>query len=623
MKKRILALLLALLCVFSTFVLSACGEDESSVDDPNATNRATPITLTLCIVAESYTEDARLSIQSALNEITREEYNANVVLFIATEEQYQAYLDGKLSEAELAMLANPNKDENGLPLTVEGYPALAGDQFDVLWVDGYDHLLKLVKAGDLEKLTLNEQKLISQYIDPAALEMAGMYEFATYAVPVRHVFGDYTYLLLKKDIVDHADVAFDHTGVNSLSTLAPYLTKVRELKAGGTFSADMTILQNMPDSRYLVPKQVLVKDPQTGATDFRTVEGLLLGANACFPNFDKQGIPHSTLTLENSAPLTLLTNPEYQDEVIYSALLEEFDMLATGEVTDTTNCAAAFVKGDASLIEKYEEMGYYVVEYAKPIATRDTLSESMFAVSTKTVSAKRSLELITALVTNSDICNLLAYGVEEEHYEIVTEGDEDVVDFITENEGKYVATNVYKSNGLYCGNQFLTMPNVDMNASERALSANNWYAAADQDMAMTIDPYAFFYIDTTKGTMQSLLPEMEGLFATVQANIDGFTSFADFKVYYGDLIPDPNDPTNLIPDPDKVRAGTLEEYIAAFRKFLAEDQLAVLMANTNYSKTFGGADPTIPATSKTSSVAGQYDSWYRKTKLGSLASAAE
>ena len=629
MKRRILALLLALL-----FVLSACGEEEGSLEDPNATKRAAPITLSLCMVAESYTEDARLSIQAALNEITREEYNTNVVLYIVTKDQYQKVVNDKLTAAENSQIVTPNKDANGLPLVDEGYPALGVNQFDVLWIDGYEHMLELVEAKKLIKLPLSEQKLISQYIDPVALEMAGMYEFATYAVPVRHVFGDYTYLLLRKDVVGHTDVAFDPNGVNSLSTLAPYLTKVHDLKElekeklekeelaeEDAFFANMTVLQNMPDARYLRPAQALVADAQ-GKTSLQVVEGLLLGSNACFPKLDKEGIPHSTLTFKNSAPLTLLTNPEYQDEVIYSSLFEELDMLGTGEVTDATDCAAAFVKGDASLIDKYKD-DYYVIEYSKPIATRDTLSESMFAVSHKTVSENRSLELISALVTNPEICNLLAYGVEDEHYEIISEGDEDVVDFIVAGEGKYVETNVYKNSGLYCGNQFLTMPYKGMTPSERALAANNWYAAADQDMAMTIDPFTFFYIDTTKGDMKNILPSMQALFATVKANIDGFTDFADFKVYYGELIPDPNNPTNLIPDPDKVRPGTTEEYVAAYREFLAVDQLAILMANETYTKTFGGSDPTVPATNRMNSVAGQYNSWYGKTKLGTLASADE
>lgn len=633
MKKRILALLLAMLFVFSTVVLSACGEESDPSEGLDEGNRADPITLTLCIVADSYTEEARLAIQSELNLITQEQYNTNVVLYIATHDQYRKILADHLAAAKDGTNKSPNLDAQGNEIVAEGYAGLTGTQFDVVWIDGYDHFLELAASGALKKLNLGERKELNQYIDPLALTLAGRYEGATesgtYAVPVRHIFGDYTYLLLNKDVVKNENINFDYKNVTSLSALEPYITQVMALQEEGKLSKDMTVLQNLPEAQYLRPVQAIKKvDKQIENV---VLPNVLLGSNVCFPTIDENGIPHSTLSQKNSAIGSLLLNEQYQDEVIYRALYGNGDgqlgILKEGAVTDA-NCAAAFVKGDASLKEMYENMGYYVVEYAQPVATRAELSRSMFGITANTINELRSLELICALTTNADVCNLLAYGVEDQHYKLITEDDEKVVEFITKGNADYKETNLYKNDGLYCGNQFLTLPNKEMTPSQRILAKDQWYVAAGQDLAMTINPFDFFSPDisktSSKMTIEGILPEVEQLVGTVLQNIDGFTKYKNFQVYTGVWITDPDDPNSLIPadpdDPKKWREGTEAEYVAAFRKFLSEDQQEILMANSMFKK-LAGLDSAKPNVSL--SFWGQYNAWYTKIKLNELLKVTE
>lgn len=605
MKKRMLAFLLAVMCVLSVFAFSACGDDDTGDDLSTEANRADPMTLTLCLVADEVTETSRLALQTALNSITKADLNTNVILTIKTTAEYEAYVDAQFAAVAAgtgaAIPGSAGNDPDADTDIVVQYPDLLDNQFDVLLVRGYDNFKKYTDSGNLVKLDTHfngDEKIITTFIDPLAMK-AGRLSKGTYAIPNRHVFGKYTYLLLDKALVDaHAAsvTGFDYTTVKSMDALAPYLNKMQELKMGGTISADTVILQNLPQNLIYA------------------YQNTLLGASACFPVVDATGYPNSTLTKENTTPSSLLLNKDYQDYVIYSKLLNEFAMLDAGDVTADTDCVAAFVTGDAISKKAYEDMGYYVVEYAKPVATRESLCETMFGISKYTISEARSAELLTLLATDSRVCNLLAYGIEDVHYRVV----DDVIELIKEGDGDYDANNRYLGNLLYSGNQFLLARCPDrMTEDMLTLSADNWDIAAKQNMEMTLNIYDAFDLNTTRTTKKDpftgkdtleksittaeMLTELQTISATINTNIAGFKGFTGYQV------PDQThiDPSTGDVVVDSWRTGTLDEYVAEFRAFMAEDQQALLEADrsylmaTNYQNYY-----------RTFSIAGQYGTWY-------------
>ncbi len=602
MKKRILAMLLAALCIFSMFALSACGdEDDGGGTLSTEANRADPVTLTLCLIAEEVTEAARASLEDALNQITKAELNTNVVLTIKTSAEYQAYVDAQLAavaagkgEPIVGSAGNVN-DETNADVTVQ-YPDLLDNQFDVFLVCGYDKLVELVKAKQvvaLDTLISSNAKPIATYIDPIAM-IAGRYNKSIYAMPNRHLFGEYTYLLLDKTLADAyktTNADFDFNRIKSLAALEPFLSAVKAQKDGGDAAlAETNILQNLPERTFF------------------EFQSSLLGYAACYPEFSgADNYPYSTLTQWNTTPSSLLLNSVYQDYVVYKSLFTQQSMLTTGEITADTDCAAAFVTGSIVAKEAYEAMGYYVVEYAKPVATQAALSESMYAISKYTYDQKRSVELLQLLATDSRVCDLFAYGVEDIHY---TRGEDDNGDFIelmTADHSDYQADNVYRGNLLYAGNQLLLTRSDRMDAEMLALAKDNWKLAAEQNMATTINVYDYFPFDATKaafdpatgvavsGKMSDVMEEVKTLSATILENIAAFPALGTLTV--------PDDPVNNPTGPSHI--ANLQEYVAAFKNFLAVEQQALLEANNSYQVAIASGSG-----SRRNSVAGQYEIYH-------------
>ena len=97
---------------------------------------------------------------------------------------------------------------------------------------------------------------------------------------------------------------------------------------------------------------------------------------------------------------------EYEDKGYFSKNPETDDKFAV-----------ALMKGDASLPDAYSD-DYYVKVVKKPVATEETVFESMLGVTTYTKNLDRAMEIITLLNTDPELRNLLQYGIKGTHYDI-------------------------------------------------------------------------------------------------------------------------------------------------------------------------------------------------------------
>jgi hypothetical protein len=88
---------------------------------------------------------------------------------------------------------------------------------------------------------------------------------------------------------------------------------------------------------------------------------------------------------------------------------------------DGKKIALQVVKGGAELQAKYRDE-YYMVALETPRIEEEDVFGSMFAVSYFTRSLSRSMEVITYLNTNSDLRNVLQYGVKGVHYDLNPDG---------------------------------------------------------------------------------------------------------------------------------------------------------------------------------------------------------
>lgn len=135
---------------------------------------------------------------------------------------------------------------------------------------------------------------------------------------------------------------------------------------------------------------------------------------------------------------SLFTNKEYRD--LYATLKDYEYKGYYGTPTETQNSAISFVKGDAKILKDYEAVmdkvakgdslaeytyngrAYYVLVAEYPMATEDELYGNMFAVYENSPYLSRAMKVLTYLNTNSEMRNLLQYGIENFHYELNDDG---------------------------------------------------------------------------------------------------------------------------------------------------------------------------------------------------------
>lgn len=135
---------------------------------------------------------------------------------------------------------------------------------------------------------------------------------------------------------------------------------------------------------------------------------------------------------------SLFTNKEYRD--LYATLKDYEYKGYYGTPTANQTAAVSFVKGNAKILQDYEAVmaevekgnslaeykyngrAYYVLVAEYPMATEDELYGNMFAVYENSEYLARAMKVLTYLNTNSEMRDLLQYGIEGYHYELNDNG---------------------------------------------------------------------------------------------------------------------------------------------------------------------------------------------------------
>jgi len=489
MKKRLLCFLIAVLCVLP-LALTGCGDEEEMKEVGKK-----PLTLTLYgITGETTTEEAIKAVEEELNVYTEGKFNTHIVLKLYPEDEYYKIIDEKLADIdrikkEEEEAAKKKKEEDKLlqqmgqtrppeSTTVETeaetyeengatkvvYPDVKETQLDIFMVQGTANLNKYKEAGYLNGLSdsiNNTTKLISQYIAPELLAAAtiggrgqqnGLVDKTgvVYGVPNNTVAGEYTYLLVNKELAKQ--YYYSANDVKTLDLLVNFLDDA------ATNHADYITLYNEPPlaAAYLTEEPSLIGDLVTG----------------------------STYAFTRMTPGNLLSMSGYNNYVNSVYELRKQNRIVDGDayrLPEDQKIAAAFIKGNAALSAEYEDE-YYVIEYAKPMAKPTEWPGTMFCVSSYTVgTTERCMEVIQALQTVSSFRNTFQYGVNGVHY------SEDEYTGIVN-----ILNDDYAMDPDDTGNLFLLKPNNRMSETELALAANNWELAKQQYRDTVISPYTMF-----------------------------------------------------------------------------------------------------------------------------------
>ncbi len=486
MKKKLLCFLVAVACVLP-LILTGC-RSEGTVSDVGTK----PMTITLYgITGETTTEEAIEAVQEELNFYTEGKFNTHIVLKLYPESEYYRILDEKFADIErikaeeeaeakrkkdeakaLAMAGVQTKAETTAPETdaetyVEHgavktvYPAVKDTQLDIFMVRGAANLNKYASAGYLSSLSdalANSSKLLNRYISAELLTTAtmegtglpsGLIDRGTvYGIPNNNVCGEYTYLLINKELANRYYYSADD--VKTLATLANYLDDAAK-------HSDYITLYNEP----------------TIMLEYLTDVPSLLGGV----------LTNSSNNFSRVTPMDMLRLSTYSNY-----LQSMYDFRKAGYITEGDyhslpegkKVAAAFLKGSAALPEQYKDE-YYVVTYEMPVAHAADRPGTMFCVSSFAANVDRCMEIITALETVSSFRNTFQYGVENVNYQV-----DDYTGVVS------ILNDTYSMNPADTGNLFLLWVNEDMTPEMRALAENNWALAKQQYRDTITSPYAMF-----------------------------------------------------------------------------------------------------------------------------------
>lgn len=464
MNKRLISLFLCFLMLISVSATGCSffgGGDETTSEsgvtvDPDS---GSAITLTMYIPCEKpVAEEDRLLVEEAINKITKSKFKTQINLYLPTVDEYYETIEGimqarayeqeqeELAKSELKKAiraakaegvdsevaiskfydehpewvkyqettADPDAEEtapetrlNELGMPEIKYPDERENQLDIIWLSGYDKLIEYIEADQLQRLDeelSSSSKKLKQYIYTGALDAVKTAGSGTYAIPNNTVIGEYTYLLLNKSLVDK--YKYSPSDLTSVVKCADFLADVSKYEPD--------VLPVVGELPVTLTKYWSI-DPDTLEVDhdkFNVIGHGISDMATLGSMFNFTGLFGTNVELANTS--------DYAKQLIAIRTYKDLGYI-TEDTSTTKEYAMRVVKGGGELVEVYGD-DFYMNVIESPRAGYEDIFGNMLGVSTYTRSLKRSMEIITYLNTNSDLRNILQYGVEDVHYELDEDG---------------------------------------------------------------------------------------------------------------------------------------------------------------------------------------------------------
>lgn len=359
--------------------------------------------------------------------------------FYAANPQYEQFreteeLTGEDTTAEETELVTIEGIDNSYTLSQVKYPEEKPSQIDILWIDSYERYCEYIEREMIQRLDQElsgSSKKLNEYINGQLFTWAKWCTSGTYGIPNNVVIGEYTYLLVNKELAQK--YSYNPEELNSLTKCADFLADVKNYEPGVA-----PILGDI----YTTNMYYWDIDTTTGAINSSKFN--VLGSTTVGRTHDPENDMNVTLACNN-----VFKNADFTEQLRTIQKYKDLDYVVAEGAADQ-KYAVRMIKGPASLEKIYgEEYELNVLEY--PRAGYEDIFTNMFAVSEYSRSLSRSMQIITYLNTNSDLRNVLQYGVEGVHYKIDDE------------TGKLVRLNRdYIMNLESTGNVFMAYPEEDM-----------------------------------------------------------------------------------------------------------------------------------------------------------------
>jgi len=508
--------------------LTACADESADEAIDKTTEEASESTMTLSmyLVSENkISAEQATAIQEAVNKITKSKFKTQLILRFFTEDEYFDKLDADLNasleseETETEAKAEESETEEETYVTEFGtvdykYPEISDTQVDIFYLSGYDRLMAYKEEDKLAMLNddiENSSTILYTYIANDYLD--GMDELCggIYGVPTNAPIGDYTFLLLNKEILSQYNhVASDFTSLTGENT--EYL-----LKLVSKYNTDYVPLRSFTGEDELdvtYTRYFNTNDRGFLSYDFSVLGGAYLPTwTYLTPN---EWTSCANIFKDKAFLSQLTTITRYKENGYYGTAADSEKPFAIG-----------YMKGDADLMAQYgDEYEFVVLE--KPTLKAEDIFNDMFAVSSTATDLARSMEIITYLNTNVEFRNLLLYGIEDENYELV-ESEPD------ENGKVYTYVNRLNENYMMAPEKTGNV-NIIYPTAGQPLNLVDYYKKQNSDASKDL-LFSFTYTDVNSGIPVD--PEQIALLtnysAEVLAKIKTISTVEELNAYVAEV----------------------------------------------------------------------------------------
>ena len=511
MKKRFACLALCLVMLLAV-VLTGCGNGD---EDPSGdiVEQVPSQSLTMWVVSENeVSAETASAVNAALNTITRSRFKINLLVNFLTEDEYEqvlgdtirAYEDSRNEldpsyvppaqqtqevvtneKGETMFVEETETNEYGV--TTTKYPAFLANQVDIIYIAGKDMYLEYINNGWLTALDSelsSSSKKIREYVSQTLLN-AAKYNNSTYAIPNNNAIGEYTYMLLDKELMEknNLDGIYNEGKIDGFFNdyVFQFLDWVRN---DTTLEEDVLPVAASYDYCLNLLAHYWSINPDTYDAEENTFS--FLGY-------------HYTDAASLSRGQTILSfDSLFADDTFNENYIElnrlKFDGGYFGDLADGQRAAVQFVTGDLSDYDRYSE-DYYPVIVKYPSVNVDDVYSNMFGVCSYSVDAARSMQIVTYLNTNADFRNILQYGVEGTHYQLVEQDGKEVVERLNQD---------YMMDIFATGNAFIAYP-------EPTMSQDIWEVSTQQNRQALVEPLLDFnFLDVAKesGSTSTSTPQV-------------------------------------------------------------------------------------------------------------------
>ncbi len=544
MKKRLLSLVLCILMI--ACVLVGCSSSSDTDDDIIEENSRSTRTLNMYLMTEDNTDpEQAAAVEAAINKITKSKFKTKVNITFLKESEYYDALEATFTakaeeEAMAAQAAKALKKyikDNKATYGQEGakqkfyeehpeylkyaetttdptaettpeetvyneetgllelkYPEADENVVDIFYLSGYDRYVEYIDnewvARIDDELTSGSKKL-KDYISSVYMDAMKL-DGATYAVANNRTIGSYTYMLVNKELL--AKYYYDITSFTTLSDCSEFLEDIAR------FEPDVVPIDGEPDLYNVLYWDI---DPETLEinTDTFNIIGTTYAAN-------------SSLGMQIQFTSLFASRKAYRDQLLSNMKYKELGYFRDN-VAEDAKCAIKIVSGGAELEKQYGE-DYHMVVLESPRANSDILYGSMFAVGGYSADVSRAMEIITYINTNSELRNLLQYGIENVNYTLTENG-----------QVEYTSNNGYWMDINKTGNAFIAYTTV-------GTDADIWKYGMQQNNDATVDLILGFSLKDSKVDVAAV-KKMRELSDSVQKRIDACKTYDELSALIDEL----------------------------------------------------------------------------------------